>query len=70
MCPPRMPYGKHMGRPIAELPTGFLLWWASQIKLREKWPTTVREILAELRRRFAQGERIEDELLPELSDLA
>lgn len=65
-----MPIGVHMGQPVAALPSARLLWWASQDVLRERWPDTARAILAELRQRFTQGERIEDELLPDYCDLA
>jgi len=64
MASPRMPCGKFAGQPIAGRPSTFLFWWVSQDGLRERWPDTVHAILAELRNRFAQGERIEDELLP------
>lgn len=59
-----MPCGGRKGQPIGTQPSGFLLWWVSQDDLRDIYPDTVRAMLAELRQRFAQGERIEDELLP------
>lgn len=59
-----MPCGTRKGQPITAQPSAFLLWWVSQDGLRDLHPDTVRAILAELRHRFAQGERIEDELLP------
>lgn len=64
MTSPRMPCGKFQGQPIADMRSCFLLWWVSQDGLRELYPATVRAMLAELRHRFTQGERIEDELLP------
>lgn len=70
MTPPRMPIGKFKGQPIAAMQSSFLLWWLSQDTLRQTQPDTARAILAELRQRFAQGERIEDELLPDYCDLA
>jgi len=70
MSPPRMPCGSRKGQAIAAQPSQFLLWWVSQDGLRYLYPDTVREIVAELRRRFADGERIEDELLPDYCDLA
>lgn len=70
MNPPRMPCGTRKGQPIAAQPSAFLLWWVSQDGLRDCWPDAVRAMLAELRQRFAQGERIEDELLPDYCDLA
>lgn len=65
-----MPCGKHKGQPIATLPSVRLLWWVSQDGLRARWPDTVHAMLAELRQRFTQGERVEDELLPDYCDLA
>lgn len=65
-----MPHGKHKGRPISEMSSGFLFWWVSQLRLRQKWPATVRAMLAELRDRFARGDPIETELLPEPTDQA
>lgn len=70
MCPPRMPCGKFAGQPITTMRTTLLLWWSSQDVLRLNYPDTVHAILAELRRRFADGERIEDELMPDYCDLA
>lgn len=70
MNPPRMPCGSRKGQPIAAQPSCFLLWWVSQDGLRDLHPATVRAMLAELRRRFTDGERIEGELLPDHCDLA
>jgi uncharacterized protein (DUF3820 family) len=64
MARPCMPCGKFQGQPITAMRSCFLLWWVSQDSLRETRPATARAILAELRQRFTQGERIEDELLP------
>lgn len=67
---PRMPIGKFAGLPISDMRSTLLLWWSSQDTLRQNYPDTVRAILAELRQRFAQPERIELELLPDYCDLA
>lgn len=70
MTQPRMPCGKYRGQPVAAMRSCFLLWWVSQDSLRRTRPATARAILAELRRRFTQGEHIEDELMPDYCDLA
>lgn len=70
MAAPCMPIGKFAGQRISDMRTTLLLWWSSQDTLRQNYPDTVHAILAELRRRFAQGERIEGELLPDYCDLA
>lgn len=44
-------FGKHKGKPLADVPAPYLLWAASRPFMRHKRPQIVRAIVAEFRRR-------------------
>lgn len=70
LLPEVMPFGKHRGERIDTLRTPYLLWLVSQDTLRKNFPALASVMLAELRHRFTQGDRVEVELLPDYCDLA
>lgn len=47
---PRMPFGKHGGTPLAELPSEYLLWLGCLDDLR---PPLLKQVLREMGRRLA-----------------
>jgi hypothetical protein len=42
----RMPFGKHKGKPLGELPDEYLDWLSSLVDLREPFKTAVRQEVA------------------------
>ena len=59
----------HLNKPVRELQTSFLLWICSRGEQRRSNPASVRIALAELHRRFADGDRVDIDLLGPAADL-
>jgi hypothetical protein len=49
----KMPWGKHSGRPLEDIPAGYLGWLVEDAAIRD--PVLQQAVRAELRRRFGDG---------------
>lgn len=61
---PVMPMGKLRGQPLDEMTTPYLMWLLSQDAIRFKYRKLMRQALDVLAQRFAQFDKLVEELTP------
>lgn len=61
---PVMPMGKLRGQPLGEMTTPYLMWLLSQDAIRFKYRKLMRQALDVLAQRFAQFDKLVEELTP------
>jgi hypothetical protein len=57
-----MPFGKHAGKPLSELPSGYLRWLAEPDRLATLYPNTRAAVAAEVERRQATTKPVAPEV--------